>query len=125
MFATGANRIMPPDPIPNPPVIDWPFWYQFGAPGPTWGCDVGTTPMLDTGAGLLNNSVPGVFNLLGSTSYSCKNLAGELTWDAPNRKLKVKGTIYIDGSSPRRVGAARRPASTRARARSTCPGRSC
>jgi hypothetical protein len=98
VFAAAANRIMPPDPVPNPPVIDWPFWYQFGAPGPTWGCDVGTTPMLDTGDGVLNNSVPGVFNLLGSTSYSCKNLAGELTWDAPNRKLKVRGTMYIDGS---------------------------
>jgi hypothetical protein len=99
VFATLANRIMPPDPIPNPPVIDWNFWYQYGSPGPTWGCDSGTTPMLESPANTaLDNSVPGVFNLVGPTSYSCKTLAGELTWDAANRKLKVKGTIYIDGS---------------------------
>jgi hypothetical protein len=98
VFADLANRTMPPDPIPNPPVINWPFWYQFGSPGPTWGCDSGTVPKLDTNT-VLDNSVPGVFNLVGGTSYSCKTLAGELTWDATNRKLKVKGTIYIDGSA--------------------------
>jgi hypothetical protein len=98
VFATLANRIMPDDPIPNPPAINWPFWYQFGSPGPTWGCDSGTVPKLDTNT-VLDNSVPGVFNLVGGTSYSCKTLAGELTWDAANRKLKVKGTIYIDGSA--------------------------
>ena len=88
---------MPPDPVPNPPVIDWPFWYQFGSPGPTWGCDAGTTPMLDNN-GVLDNSVPTVFNLVQGTSYSCKTLSGELTWDAPSKTLTVHGTIYIDGS---------------------------
>jgi hypothetical protein len=100
VFATLDNRIMPPDPIPNPPVIDWNFWYQFGSPGPKWGCDSGTVPMLESPANTsLDNSVPGVFNLTGSASYSCKTLAGELTWDAVNRKLKIEGTIYIDGSA--------------------------
>jgi hypothetical protein len=101
VYAPPAKRdqIMPSDPIPNPPVIDWPFWYQYGSPGPTWGCDSGTVPQFDTGDGLLNNSVPGVFNLVGGASYSCKTLAGELTWDATNKKLKIKGTIYIDGSA--------------------------
>ena len=49
VFVTGnlGDRIMPPVPVPNPPVVDWPFWYQYGSPGPTWGCDSGTTPMLD------------------------------------------------------------------------------
>jgi hypothetical protein len=100
VFVAGGSgdRIMPSDPVPNPPVIDWPFWYQFGSPGPTWGCDSGTTPMLDTGEGLLNNSVPTIFNVTPNTSYSCKTLSGELTWDAPSKTLTVKGTIYIDGS---------------------------
>jgi hypothetical protein len=100
VYVTGnaGNNVMPPDPVPNPPVIDWPFWYQFGSPGPTWGCDSGTTPMLDTGDGLLNNSVPTIFNVTPSTSYSCKTLSGELTWDAPSKTLTVHGTIYIDGS---------------------------
>jgi len=94
----AGNPFMPSDPVPNPPVIDWPFWYQFGSPGPTWGCDSGTTPMLDTGDGLLNNSVTTVFNVTPSASYSCKTLSGELTWDAPSKTLTVHGTIYIDGS---------------------------
>ena len=88
---------MPPDPVPNPPVIDWPFWYQFGSPGPTWGCDSGTTPTFDNN-GILDNSLPTVFNLTPATSYSCKTLAGELSWDFPSKTLTVKGTIYIDGS---------------------------
>jgi hypothetical protein len=97
VFVNGpADRLMPPDPVPSPPVIDWPFWYQFGAPGPKWGCDSGTTPVFDNN-GVLDNSV-GVFKLLKSTSYSCKNLVGELSWDAPSRTLTVSGTVYIDGS---------------------------
>jgi hypothetical protein len=100
VYVTGnaGNVIMPPDPVPNPPAIDWPFWYQFGSPGPTWGCDSGTTPMLDTNDGLLNNSVPSIINVTPNASYSCKTLAGELTWDFPSKTLTVKGTIYIDGS---------------------------
>jgi hypothetical protein len=101
VFVTGGSgdRIMPPDPVPNPPVIDWPFWYQFGAPGPLWGCDSGTTPMFESpGNTVLDNSVPTVFNLTPSTSYSCKNLVGELSWDAPSKTLTVVGTVYFDGS---------------------------
>ena len=73
-------------PVPNPPVIDWPFWYQFGAPGPLWGCDAGTPPVFDTGDSLLNNSVPTVFNLTPSTSYTCKNLVGRA--DAGTRRRR-------------------------------------
>ena len=47
---------------------------------------------------MLDNSVPSIFNVTPNTSYSCKTLSGELTWDAPSKKLTVKGTIYIDGS---------------------------
>jgi hypothetical protein len=101
VFVTGGSgdRFMPPDPVPNPPVINWPFWYQFGSPGPKWGCDSGTTPMLESvGNTALDNSVPSIFNVTPNTSYSCQTLSGELTWDAPSKTLTVKGTIYIDGS---------------------------
>jgi hypothetical protein len=99
VFVTGntGDRIMPADPVPNPPFVDWPFWYQYSSPGPAWGCDVGTTPMLDNN-GVLDNSVPTIFNLVQGTSYSCKTLSGELTWNAAAKLLTVKGTIYIDGS---------------------------
>ena len=99
VFVTGGSgdRIMPPDPVPVPPTINWPFWYQFGSPGPTWGCDSGTTPMLDNN-GVQDNSVPAIFNLVQGTSYSCKTLSGELTWNAASKTLTIKGTIYIDGS---------------------------
>ncbi len=97
-----GNQTMPPDPIPQPPVIDWDFWYQYGSPGPAWGCDAGTTPQLENEAApanLRNNSVPAVFNILQATSYSCRTLSGELTWNATTRTLTVRGTIYIDGSA--------------------------
>ena len=101
VFVTGGvgDRIMPTDPVPNPPVIDWPFWYQFASPGPSWGCDSGTTPMLESPANTaLDNSVPTIFNVTPGTSYSCKTLSGELTWDYPSKTLTINGTIYIDGS---------------------------
>ena len=41
-----------------------------------------------------------------------QELRGELTWDAPNRKLKVKGTIYIDGSVKAEKSWAARSAAT-------------
>ena len=101
VFVSGTkNFIMPPDPVPNPPVIDWPFWYQYSSPGPTWGCDSGTTPMLESvGSTTLNNSVPSVFNLVPTTSYSCKTLSGELSYNAATRTLTIDGSIFIDGSA--------------------------
>ena len=68
------------DPIPNPPVIDWPFWYQFGAPGPV-GAAI-AAPRRSSKTRLL--SLPSTTASRASstsrrTSYSCKNFAGELT----------------------------------------------
>ena len=100
VFVSGVrDRLMPPDPVPVPPVIDWPFWYAAGSPGPLMPCQSGTTPMFEsTGSTALDNSLPTVFNLMQPSSYSCKTLTGELSWDAPSKTLTVIGTVYFDGS---------------------------
>jgi hypothetical protein len=98
---------------PNP---NWDDWYVNGSPGPYFPCQgvrtgfsAGTTPTFDNDAAAAtetfdvkktkrNNSVSTLFNITpNSTSYSCKNGNGELTWDHVNRKLYLGGTIYIDG----------------------------
>ena len=104
VYVNASNRdfAMPADPVQSRPVIDWNYWYRFGSPSPAaaFGCETGTTPMLESpGSTALDNSVPTVFNLVQGTSYSCKTLSGELTWDASSKTLTVHGTIYIDGSA--------------------------
>jgi len=100
---TKRDTIMPADPVPVPPVIDWNFWYQYGSPGPQFACDPnsvsGTPPQFDTGDGLLNVSVAGITNLTPAASYFCETLAGSLDWDVPSKTLTLKGTIFIDGSA--------------------------
>ena len=95
------------------PVSDMGFWYQNADLGPTVACDAstksGTPPTFDTGDNTINNtatlSVP--FNLTPATgSYTCQSfydaahtsLRGELSWNASTKVLKIKGTIFIDGS---------------------------
>lgn len=98
---------------PNP---NWDDWYVNGSPGPYFPCQgvrtgfsAGTTPTFDNDQlsgvqtfdakkATRNNSVTSVFQLTPpSSSYSCKNNNGELTWDHVNKKLYVGGTIFIDG----------------------------
>ncbi len=85
--------------IPIPPVY-WDDVYANASPGPFFPCttQTGTPPVFDTAERIRNNSVPSVFNLTPSTSYSCKTKAGELSWDASARLLTANGTIFIDGS---------------------------
>ena len=63
--------------------------------------DNNTTALDGTG----NNGSLGTFDLTPSSgSYSCQvkdgsgNVIGELDWDNTNKLLKVRGTVYIDGS---------------------------
>ena len=66
-------------------MIDWPFWYQYGSPGPTWGCDAGTTPQLENEPAPTQHAqqqCSGALQHPAATSYSCKTLSGELTWNA-------------------------------------------
>ena len=77
-------------------------WYSVASPGPLHPCDAatksGTPPTFDTGDGIMNQSVPGTFNLTPGTSYTCKTAQGELSWNASTRVLTVYGTIFIDGN---------------------------
>jgi Tfp pilus assembly protein PilX len=100
----------------SPPTVDWNGWYLNASPGPYYPCDPtmaggGTAPtfsfdnpvaaMADSDAHKLTfkNDNQGVINLTPSTSYTCRTLSGELSWDASNRVLTVAGTIFIDGSA--------------------------
>jgi hypothetical protein len=77
-------------------------WYTYASPGPLHNCDAatktGTPPTFDTGDGVMNESVPGTFNLTPSTNYTCKTAQGELSWNATTRVLTVYGTVFIDGN---------------------------
>jgi Tfp pilus assembly protein PilX len=77
-------------------------WYTFAAPGPMNPCPAGSTggyPAFDTNDGIMNRSLPTVFNLTPAASYTCKIPGqGELSWDSVNRILTVAGTIFFDGS---------------------------
>jgi hypothetical protein len=81
-------------------------WYNVASPGPTAPCQVASTspagnplPVFDTGDNLINESVPGVFNLTPDAyDYTCKTADGELSWNRATRTLTVQGVIYIDGS---------------------------
>ena len=93
-----------------PPTINWPYWYKSGAPGPKFPCAVtsGTPPVYTVGGATvfgdndatMNNSLASTpVNLTPATSYSCRNSFGELSWDATNNVLTVKGAVFIDGSA--------------------------
>ena len=86
------------------------FWYQNAQLGPYIPCNgpaAPRQPVFDTGDNTINNSAtPSTpFNLTPATGdYTCKNVVGgqtlgELSWNATTKKLKVKGTIFIDGSA--------------------------
>ena len=78
------------------------FWYQNADLGPLDPCTSGSVPFsFDTG----DNAINGSANLLApinitpsGTSYSCTSPTGELSWDASAKNLRIKGTIFIDGS---------------------------
>ena len=102
----------------TPPSADFNAWYANAAPGPRQGCTTqsGTVPVFDTGDGVMNNSVPGVFNLTPSGSdYSCivrngnNQIVGQLTWDHAQKVLTIAGTIFIDGSVTVNYGFANVP----------------
>jgi hypothetical protein len=99
-----------PAPPPTEPVSDMGFWYQNAQLGPYIPCNgpaAPRQPIFETGDNTINNSAtPSTpFNLTPSTGdYTCKNVVGgqtlgELSWNATTKKLKLKGTMYIDGSA--------------------------
>jgi hypothetical protein len=107
VYVDPAKRYetMPSNPVTRP-TVEWDFWYAASSPGPTWNCDAATksgpTPVFDNNSTpdlAIGGSVPTVFDLTPGTSYTCKTIAGELSWNAATEKLTVKGTIFIDGSA--------------------------
>jgi hypothetical protein len=86
--------------------------YRTADLGPLSRCTTGSLPAsvfprgLDTASGVadldINNSATpagtAAINLTPNTSYSCKSRAGELSWDNSTNKLRVQGTVFIDGS---------------------------
>ncbi len=88
----------------QPPVPDWDNWYLNAIPGPKFDCTTksGSVPVFDNDSAR-NNSISTVFNLTPTSSYTCyngpaDNPIGEISWNASTNTLKVRGTIYIDGS---------------------------
>ena len=77
-------------------------WYEKSAPGPFFGCKTssGTVPTFEVaGDKIMNNNVPGIFNLTPSgSSYTCITRRGQLSWDHLTKTLTLRGTIFIDGS---------------------------
>ena len=113
VWAMLLSRAPQPLVAPSP---NWDDWYVNGSPGPYFGCEgvrdgmsAGTRPTFDNDQASAtatvevkratrNNSVSTAFNLTpSSSSYSCKNANGELSWDAVNKKLYVGGTVFVDG----------------------------
>jgi hypothetical protein len=87
------------------------FWYQNADLGPLSPCtnSTGTPPVFDTASGVPDNSINwsatpvNAINLAPPTSYTCQvkagsTILGELSWNQSTQILKVKGTIFIDGS---------------------------
>ncbi len=103
------------------PVVTWNEWYLNASPGPYYTCaapGAGDAPnptfafdnpvaaLSDTDANKLayKNDNQGIANLTPSSSYHCKTVNGELSWDYTNKILTVSGTIFLDGSAKVDVG---------------------
>jgi len=108
-WETGVSNTVP---LIARPTADFTQWYERAVPGPATDCTSangarsGTPPVFEneTVNATRNNSVPTVVDLTPASSYTCRvgppsTPAGELSWNATTRTLKILGTIYIDGSA--------------------------
>jgi hypothetical protein len=113
VWATILNATPP---AVTPPVVYWNDWYLNASPGPYYPCatpaagdppnptfafDSPVASVSDTDANKLTykNDNQGIANLTPSSSYQCKTVAGEISWDYTNKILTLVGTIFIDGSA--------------------------
>jgi hypothetical protein len=122
--APYGGSIAPSGPPAGPPdnPSNMGFWYQNADLGPLAPCttSTGSPPKFDTANPLTpDNSInwsaspTTVINLTPAASYTCTSMAGstilgELSWNASTNLLKVKGTIFIDGSITISPGATAR-----------------
>src|SRR6266540_3282822 len=108
-------------PAVTAPTVYWNDWYLNSSPGPYYACaapqggdppnppfafDSPVAALSDTDANKLTykNDNQGIANLTPSSSYHCKTVNGELSWDYTNKILTVSGTIFLDGSAKVDVG---------------------
>ena len=108
-------------PAVTPPTVQWNDWYLNAAPGPYYACaapqagdppnpsfafdnPVGVASDTDVNKLAYKNDNQGIANLTPGSSYMCKTVGGELSWDYPNKTLTVNGTIFIDGSAKIDIG---------------------
>jgi hypothetical protein len=108
-------------PAVTPPTVQWNDWYLNGSPGPYYSCaapqagdppnpsfafdnPVGVASDTDANKLAYKNDNQGIANLTPGSSYMCKTVGGELSWDYPNKTLTVNGTIFIDGSAKIDIG---------------------
>jgi hypothetical protein len=108
-------------PVVTPPTVNWNDWYLNASPGPYYPCaapqtgdpanptflfDSPVAAVTDTDAHKLvyRNDSQGIANLTPASSYQCKTVNGEISWDYPSKVLTVSGTIYLDGSAKVDVG---------------------
>jgi hypothetical protein len=109
VWETGVSGQLP---IIARPTADFVQWYERAVPGPVTDCTSsngarsGTPPVFEneTVNPTRNNSIPTVVDLTPASSYTCRvgpaaTPAGELSWNATTRTLKILGTVYIDGSA--------------------------
>jgi hypothetical protein len=109
-----------PPPV-TPPTVQWNDWYLNASPGPYYACaapqageapnptfafdnPVGVASDSDANKLAYKNDNQGIANLTPGSSYTCKTVGGELSWDYPNKILTVNGTIFIDGSAKIDIG---------------------
>jgi hypothetical protein len=108
-------------PAVTPPTVQWNDWYLNGSPGPYYACatpqagdppnpsfafdnPVGVASDTDANKLAYKNDNQGITNLTPGSSYMCKTVGGELSWDYPNKTLTINGTIFIDGSAKIDIG---------------------
>src|SRR6266568_4450816 len=108
-------------PAVTAPTVLWNDWYLNASPGPYYPCaapqagepanptfnfDSPVASASDSDANKLTykNDNQGIVNLTPGSSYTCKTVNGQLSWDYPNKILTVSGTIFIDGSAKVDIG---------------------
>jgi len=113
IWATVLDATPPPV---TAPTVQWNDWYLNSSPGPYYPCaapaagepanpafnfDSPVASLSDSDANKLayKNDNQGIVNLTPGSSYTCKTVNGQLSWDYPNKILTVSGTIFIDGSA--------------------------
>jgi hypothetical protein len=108
-------------PAVTPPTVQWNDWYLNASPGPYYSCGapqagdppnpsfafdspVGVASDTDANKLAFKNDNQGIANLTPSSSYQCRTVGGELSWDYPSKTLTINGTIFIDGSAKVDIG---------------------